>query len=159
MGTSLICWRRKWQPTPAFLPGESHGQRSLAGCSPRGRKESDTTEATLQANMHWRRKWPPTPVFLPGEFNGQWSLAGCSPRGRKESDTTEQFSQFSSTGIHMSFRQGGIQVLITSVFNSWPLGHPFFHDNFIFKFTFTSGPLKFPDLYLEVSHYDQSSYL
>ena len=33
-------------PTPAFLPGESHGQRSLAGCTPGGRKESDTTEAT-----------------------------------------------------------------------------------------------------------------
>ena len=31
-----ISWRRKWQPTPVFLPGESHGQRSLAGCSPRG---------------------------------------------------------------------------------------------------------------------------
>ena len=31
-----IPWRRKWQPTPVFLPGESHGQRSLAGCSPWG---------------------------------------------------------------------------------------------------------------------------
>ena len=41
-----IPWRRAWQPTPVFLPGESHGQRSLAGYSPRGRKESDTTEAT-----------------------------------------------------------------------------------------------------------------
>ena len=38
-----IPWRRKWQPTPAFLPGESHGQRSLAGYSPWGPKESDTT--------------------------------------------------------------------------------------------------------------------
>ena len=37
-------WRRKWQPTPVFLPGESHGQRSLVGYSPQGRKESDTTE-------------------------------------------------------------------------------------------------------------------
>ena len=36
----------KWQPTPAFLPGESHGQRSLVGYSPRGHKESDTTEWT-----------------------------------------------------------------------------------------------------------------
>ena len=33
-----IVWRRKWQPTPVFLPGESHGQRNLAGCSPWGRK-------------------------------------------------------------------------------------------------------------------------
>ena len=37
-------WGRKWQPTPVFLPGESHGQRSLAGYSPWGRKESDMTE-------------------------------------------------------------------------------------------------------------------
>ena len=37
-------WRRKWQPMPAFLPGESHGQKSLAGHSPGGRKESDRTE-------------------------------------------------------------------------------------------------------------------
>ena len=36
--------RSAWQPTPVFLPGESHGQRSLAGYSPWGRKESDTTE-------------------------------------------------------------------------------------------------------------------
>ena len=37
-------WRREWQPTPVFLPGESHGQRSLAGYTPWGRKESDTTK-------------------------------------------------------------------------------------------------------------------
>ena len=39
-----IPWRRKWQPTPGFLPGKSLGQRSLVGYSPWGRKESDTTE-------------------------------------------------------------------------------------------------------------------
>ena len=39
-----IPWRRKWQPTPVRLPGESHGQRSLAGYSPRGHRESNTTE-------------------------------------------------------------------------------------------------------------------
>ena len=36
--------RRWWQPTPVFLPGKSHGRRSLVGCSPRGRWESDTTK-------------------------------------------------------------------------------------------------------------------
>ena len=41
-----IPWRRKWQPTPVLLPGESQGQRSLVGYSPWGRKESDTTEHT-----------------------------------------------------------------------------------------------------------------
>ena len=39
-----IPWSRKWQPTPVFLPGKFHGQRSLAGYSAWGRKESDTTE-------------------------------------------------------------------------------------------------------------------
>ena len=37
-------WRRKWQPTPVFLPGKSHGWRSLVGYSPWGPKEPDTTE-------------------------------------------------------------------------------------------------------------------
>ena len=46
-----IPWRRKWKPTPVFLPGESHGQRSLAGYSPQGRKESDTTER-LHTHTH-----------------------------------------------------------------------------------------------------------
>ena len=39
-----ISWRKEWQPTPVFLPGEFHGQRILAGYSPWGRKESDMTE-------------------------------------------------------------------------------------------------------------------
>ena len=39
-----IPWRRKWQPTPASLPGESHGQRSLMGYSPQRLKKSDTAE-------------------------------------------------------------------------------------------------------------------
>ena len=41
-----ILWRRKWQPTPVFLPGKSHGQRMLAGYNPWSHKESDTTK-------HW----------------------------------------------------------------------------------------------------------
>ena len=39
-------WRRQWQPTPVFLPGESQGQRSLVGCHLWGRTKLDTTEAT-----------------------------------------------------------------------------------------------------------------
>ena len=39
-----ISQRRQWHPTPVLLPGKSHGWRSLVGCSPRGRKESDTAE-------------------------------------------------------------------------------------------------------------------
>ena len=65
-----IPWRRKWQPTPVFLPGESHGRRSLVGYSPRGRKESDTTSLSLsftfyfpakglQASLHITSSWGP----------------------------------------------------------------------------------------------------
>ena len=39
-------WRREWQPAPVFFSGESHGERSLVGYSPRGHKELDTTEGT-----------------------------------------------------------------------------------------------------------------
>ena len=39
-------WRRRWQPTPVFLPGESQGRGSLVGCRLWGHTESDTTEAT-----------------------------------------------------------------------------------------------------------------
>ena len=42
----LMVWRRKWQPTPVFLPGESQGRGSLVGCRLWGRTESDTTEVT-----------------------------------------------------------------------------------------------------------------
>ena len=43
---TLMHWRRQWQPTPVFLPGESQGQGSLVGCRLWGRTESDTTEVT-----------------------------------------------------------------------------------------------------------------
>ena len=43
---TFMHWRRKWQPTPVFLPGESQGQRSLVGCCLWGHTELDTTEAT-----------------------------------------------------------------------------------------------------------------
>ena len=49
---TFMHWRRKWQPTPVFLPGESQGQGSLVGCRLWGRTESATTEATLQQQQH-----------------------------------------------------------------------------------------------------------
>ena len=47
-------WRRKWQPTPVFLPGESHGQRSLEGSGQWRQKELDMTE---RLSMHTRVNW------------------------------------------------------------------------------------------------------
>ena len=41
-----IYWRRAWQPTPVFLPGESNGERSLASCSSQGHTDPDMTAAT-----------------------------------------------------------------------------------------------------------------
>ena len=74
-----------------FLPGESHGQRSLVGCSPGGHEESDMTE---QIHFHFsvsctgEGNGNPL-VFLPGESQGQGSLVGCRLWGRTESDMTE----------------------------------------------------------------------
>ena len=59
--------RRQWQPTPVSLPGKSHGQRSLVGCSPWGREESDTTE---QLRFHFS-------LSCIGEGNGSPLQCSC----------------------------------------------------------------------------------
>ena len=56
----IVSWRRQWHPTPVPLPGKSHGQRSLVGCSPWSHWESDTTE---QLHFHFS-------LFCIGEGNG-----------------------------------------------------------------------------------------
>ena len=61
----ILC-RRARQPTPAFLPGESHGQRSLVGCSPWGHKESDTTERLSMHTRRWQRGRDPRRKRRPG---------------------------------------------------------------------------------------------
>ena len=77
-------------PTPVLLPGESHGQRSLVGCSPWGRTESDTTERLhFHFSLSCIGEGNGTPVFLPGEPQGQGSLVGCRLWSPTESDTTE----------------------------------------------------------------------
>ena len=54
-----ISWRKGWQLTPVFLPGEFHGQRSLVGYSPWGHKESDMTE-----HFHFGKRLQPEEVGL-----------------------------------------------------------------------------------------------
>ena len=57
-----IPWRKKWQPTPVFLPGESHRQRSLVGYSPCGCQELDKTEEALPIHgFHIHRSTDPEP--------------------------------------------------------------------------------------------------
>ena len=60
-------WRRQWHPTPVLLPGESHGWRSLVGCSPWGREESDMTE---QLHFHFS-------LSCIGEGNGNPLQCSC----------------------------------------------------------------------------------
>ena len=67
-----IPWRRNWQPTPVFLPGESHGQRSLVGYSPRCCKELDKAEqlsrSTRYCTMYRKLKTKPEMVPALMEF-------------------------------------------------------------------------------------------
>ena len=51
-GPGRFPWRRAWKPIPAFLPGESHGQKSLVSYSPSGRKELDTTAVIYHTCTH-----------------------------------------------------------------------------------------------------------
>ena len=64
---TLFARRRQWHPTPVLLPGRSHGRRSLVGCSPWGRKESDTTE-----RLHF-----PFSLSCIGEGNGNPLQCSC----------------------------------------------------------------------------------
>ena len=52
-----IPWRREWEPTPVFLPEESHGLKSLTGYSPWGHKESDMTEQLTHTHIHTHPFW------------------------------------------------------------------------------------------------------
>ena len=69
-----ICRRRRWHPTPVLLPGKSQGRRSLVGCSPWGREESDTTE---RLHSHFS-------LSCIGEGNGNPLQCSCleNPRNR-----------------------------------------------------------------------------
>ena len=71
---TFMHWRRKWQPTPVFLPGESQGRRSLVGCSPWSLEESDTTE---RLHFHFS-------LSCIGEGNGNPLQCSClgNPRDR-----------------------------------------------------------------------------
>ena len=66
-GTPKVGGRRRWHPTPVLLPGRSHGRRSLVGCGPWGREESDTTE-----RLHFRFS-----LSCIGEGNGNPLQCSC----------------------------------------------------------------------------------
>ena len=72
---SFMHWRRKWQPTPVFLPGESQGQGSLVGCHLWGRTQSDTTEATQQQQQQQ------VVIGLPWQISGKESACNAGGLG------------------------------------------------------------------------------
>ena len=78
-GLGKIPWKRQWQPTPAFLPGKSHGQRSLVGYSPWGHKELDMTK---RLHFHFQRDhglWNSLSfAFLIYKIRGSWMDGLCS---------------------------------------------------------------------------------
>ena len=84
--------RRQWHPTPVLLPGKSHGRRSLVGCSPWGRYESDTTERLhFDFSLSCIGEGNGNPLqcsYLENPRDGRACL-GCHLWGRTESDTTE----------------------------------------------------------------------
>ena len=90
---TFMHWRRKWQPTPVFLPGESQG-RGTWWAAIYGVSQSRTWLKWLSSSsstaFSQRRQWHPTPVLLPGKSHGWRSLVGCSPWGRYGSGTTER---------------------------------------------------------------------
>ena len=91
-----IPWRQEWQPTPVFLPGESYGQKSLAGCSPWGRKKSDTTEWLTLKRVTLPRKtcgmdfWKSKSVIV--KLHGKFFQRLLSPKFHTEmSENTTRF--------------------------------------------------------------------
>ena len=93
-------WRRKWQPTPVFLPGESQGRRGPVGCCLWGRTELDTTEAT------WQQQWQQQSTSSP----------------RKEADLFLQNNSARSTLHSACWKQEiNISVQIPTEFCSLPV--------------------------------------
>ena len=78
-----IPWRRKWQPTPVFLPGESHGLRSLVGYSPRGRRVGHNWVTSLSFFFHnglakETQGRSPSSVCPLSLWEHKWMLSHCS---------------------------------------------------------------------------------
>ena len=84
-------WRRKWQPTPEYLPGQFHGQRSLVGYSPWDCKELDTTVITTGSSHSGHR--PPCPQSAAPVTLVWTETTLLSPRGGQEGQISSRSSQ------------------------------------------------------------------
>ena len=112
MHSNINIQRRQWQPTPVLLPGKSHGQRNLVGCSPWGHEESGTTERLY---FHFS-------LSCIGEGNGNPLQCSCleNPRdggawwaavyGVAQSRTWLRWLSSSSSNINISWGEEGIKT-------------------------------------------------
>ena len=110
---TFMLWRREWQPTPVFLPGESQWRWSLVGCRLRGRTESDTTELT------WRQQQQPlSRVRLCNPMN--YSSPASSARGIRQASILEWVAMPSSRGCSQPRDQTQVSHISGRFFTSWP---------------------------------------
>ena len=105
--STFIYWRRKWQPTPVFLPGEYQGRRSLIGCSPWGRTESDTTEATQQQQQMVKNLPPVKETWV-------WSLSQEDPLKKEMTPTSSILAweiPWTVQPVHGGLQSMGLQTI------------------------------------------------
>ena len=106
--------RRKWQPSPVLLPGESQGQRSLVGCCPWGRTESYMTEVTQQQQQ------------LEEDIAESWVVCeACGSWGKLAFQRTQDFH---SEGHHCSTWWSPFSLLLLKLIKGWITGsYPSYH--------------------------------
>ena len=118
--------RRQWHPTPVLLPGKSHGRRSLVGCSPWGREESDTTERLhFHFSLSCIGKGNGNPLQCsclenPRDAGAWWTAVYGVPQSRTRLKRPSSSSSSSSSRAHSAIR---INVLVSSppdVSEKWP---------------------------------------
>ena len=103
-----IPWRREWQPTPVLLPGKSHGWRSLAGYSPCGLKELDTTERLHFHLCTWRGQ-------------GATAIITLSCKHLQLNSLINLFCSYQR--IHLSTPSRSVQL------TQWPRGYSITHEH------------------------------
>ena len=111
-----IPWRRAWQPTPVFLPGESRGQRSLVGCSPWDRRESDVPKRLSMPTRGWDTALEVS--FLPQCRASSERLSPDYPASSSPGPSTDTLSSFytSCPPTQQNARETATMVLILFVF-------------------------------------------
>ena len=136
---TFLHWRRKWQPTPVFLPGESQGGGSLVGCHLWGRTESDKTEVTLAAAallLIVTRMLPKIRLLLQGD-PGDLPNPGIEPRSptlQEDSLPAEPQGKPKNTGV-------GSLSLLQGIFLTQESNQGLLHYRILYQLSYEGSPL------------------